>query len=59
MEIPDGLNTTFKQNIEGINDALSKIEINTKESIKNALAKNLMNLNLNSQNINLDYIQMI
>lgn len=54
--IPDGLNTTFKQNIEGINDALSKIEINTKESIKNALAKNLMNLNLNSQNTNLDYI---
>lgn len=51
-----GLNGTLAQNIEGINKALSAIEENAKDSIRNALSKNLMNLSLKSQNTNLDSI---
>ena len=51
-----GLNGTLAQNIEGINKALSAIEENAKDSIRNALSKNLMNLSLKSQNANLDSI---
>ncbi len=51
-----GLNTTFAQNIEGINNALNAIEHNAKDSIRNALSKNLMNLSLKSQNGNLENI---
>ncbi|TLD96358.1 chemotaxis protein [Helicobacter jaachi] len=54
--IMEGLNGTFAQNIEGINQALSEIEKNAKDSIRNALSKNLMNLSLTSQNTNLDSI---
>ncbi len=51
-----GLNGTLAQNIEGINRALSAIEENAKDSIRNALSKNLMSLSLKSQNANLDNI---
>ncbi len=51
-----GLNTTFSQNIKGINNALNAIEHNAKDSIGNALSKNLMNLSLKSQNNNLEKI---
>lgn len=51
-----GLNTTFSQNIKGINNALNVIEHNAKDSIGNALSKNLMNLSLKSQNNNLEKI---
>lgn len=51
-----GLDGTFAQNIEGINDALEKIEKSAKESLANALSKNLMNLSLNHQTYNLNKI---
>lgn len=54
--LPGGLNVTFAQNIQGINKALDAIEISAKDSIHNALAKNIMNLSLKTQNANLNNI---
>ncbi|STP08053.1 methyl-accepting chemotaxis protein [Helicobacter fennelliae] len=51
-----GLSGTFAKNLTHINAALMQIENNAKESIKNALSKNLMNLNLDHQNTNLKSI---
>lgn len=51
-----GLEGTFAQNIQGINHALAQIEQNDKESVKNALSKNLMNLNLSHQTRDLNEI---
>ena len=51
-----GLDGTFAQNIDGINHALTQIEQNAKESVKNALSKNLMNLNLSHQTRDLNEI---
>lgn len=51
-----GLDGTFAQNIQGINHALTQIEQNAKESVKNALSKNLMNLNLSHQTRDLNEI---
>ncbi|MBR2495158.1 methyl-accepting chemotaxis protein [Helicobacter sp.] len=51
-----GLEGTFAQNIQGINHALTQIEQNDKESVKNALSKNLMNLNLSHQTRDLNEI---
>ena len=51
-----GLDGTFAQNIDGINHALTQIEQNAKESVKNALSKNLMNLNLSHQTRDLSEI---
>ena len=51
-----GLDGAFAQNIQGINHALTQIEQNAKESVKNALSKNLMNLNLSHQTRDLNEI---
>ena len=51
-----GLDGTFAQNIQGINHALTQIEQNAKESVKNALSKNLMNLSLSHQTRDLSEI---
>lgn len=51
-----GLEGTFAQNIINLNHALEKIEQNAKQSVTNALSKNLMNLNLNHQTHNLSEI---
>ncbi|RDU54356.1 hypothetical protein CQA49_04990 [Helicobacter sp. MIT 00-7814] len=51
-----GLEGTFAQNIINLNHALEKIEQNAKQSVTNALSKNLMNLNLSHQTHNLSEI---
>ncbi len=56
LAIPQGLKGAFISNINGINDALSKIKENAKDNISNALAKSLMDMSLGSQNENLTKI---
>lgn len=52
----DGLKGTFVKNIDNINFCLNSIETNAKESIKNSLAKSLMNMSLDNQNYDLNRI---
>ncbi|CAM2840236.1 methyl-accepting chemotaxis protein [Helicobacter burdigaliensis] len=56
LAFPQGLKGAFYQNILSINQALIKIEENAKDNLSNALAKTLMNMNLESQNTNLTSI---
>ncbi|TLD86749.1 methyl-accepting chemotaxis protein [Helicobacter sp. MIT 05-5294] len=56
LAIPQGLKGAFISNINGINDALTKIKENAKDNISNALAKSLMDMSLGSQNENLTKI---
>lgn len=52
----EGLKGTFVKNIDSINFCLSSIEANAKESIKNSLARSLMNMSLDNQNHDLSNI---
>lgn len=56
LAFPQGLKGAFYHNILNINEALVKIEENAKDNLSNALAKTLMNMNLESQNTNLNKI---
>lgn len=56
LAIPQGLKGAFISNINGINNALTKIKENAKDNISNALAKSLMDMSLGSQNENLTKI---
>ena len=51
-----GLKGTFVSNIQAINQALSSIEQNAKDNVKNALAKSLMDMSLENQNTDLTTI---
>ena len=51
-----GLKGMFISNIEEINKTLTNIELSNKDNIKNALAKQLMDMSLGNQNENLTQI---
>ena len=51
-----GLKGAFVSNIQAINQALSSIEQNAKDNVKNALAKSLMDMSLENQNTDLTTI---
>ena len=56
--LAQGLNGSFASNIQAINEALTSIEQNAKDNVKNALAKSLMDMCLGNQNADLTTISV-
>ena len=56
--LAQGLNGSFASNIQAINEALTSIEQNAKDNVKNALAKSLMDMSLGNQNADLTTISV-